>query len=93
MEEGGAGFVVVGDGGSGLERKMKEKGRKRKNKRKRSISWNSRTKLRPSDLKSCSIFKGLGSSNLAFISSFDWIIFGLVIKKFGFVRFWVVLSY
>ena len=35
MEEGGAGFVVVGDGGSGLERKMKEKGRKRKKKKKR----------------------------------------------------------
>ena len=39
------------------------------------------------------VFKRLDSSNLAFISSFDWIICGLAIKKFGFVRFWVVLSY
>ena len=35
MEEGGAGFVVVGDGGSGLERKMKEEGRKRRKRKKK----------------------------------------------------------
>ena len=70
-----------------------ERDKERNKERKRSFSWNSRTKLRPSYLKSCSAFKRLGSSNLAFLSSFDWIICGLGIKKFGFVRFWAVLSY